>query len=166
MKSNLLLNFNVDKENKKIFVDREFAAPVPKVWAAWTQQELLDQWWAPKPWVAKTKSLDFREGGKWLYAMVGPEGEEHWSLATYGPIVPEKSFTGDDGFCDADGNVNDSLPGSHWDYTFEDKTDKTLVSIEITYKSLEDLEANIQMGFKEGFTMGMENLDELLAAQQ
>lgn len=46
--STLLMDFQVDKASKKIFVKREFTAPVEKVWAAWTQAELLDQWWAPK----------------------------------------------------------------------------------------------------------------------
>ena len=63
MKTSLVMNFSVDKENNRVNVVREFSAPVGKVWAAWTQQELLDQWWAPRPWKARTKSMDFREGG-------------------------------------------------------------------------------------------------------
>jgi uncharacterized protein YndB with AHSA1/START domain len=43
------MNFTVDKANKKINVEREFAAPLESVWAAWTKAELLDQWCAPKP---------------------------------------------------------------------------------------------------------------------
>ena len=48
-KTILLMDFSVDKENKRISVKREFAAPLSRVWAAWTESELLDQWWAPKP---------------------------------------------------------------------------------------------------------------------
>ncbi|GAB2772718.1 hypothetical protein GCM10027275_14560 [Rhabdobacter roseus] len=167
MKSSLLMNFNVDKENNKIRVERAFAAPVANVWAAWTQAELLDQWWAPKPWQAKTKTMDFREGGHWLYAMVGPEGEEHWARADYQSIVPTKAFTAQDAFCDENGTINDALPGAHWSNTFQPQGDHaTVVSIEITFKELSDLESHLEMGFKEGFTMGLENLDELLASQQ
>lgn len=79
MKSNLIFDFTVDKENKTIHVARRFDAEVPLVWQAWTTPELLDQWWGPEPWRAETKSMDFRVGGHWLYAMVGPEGEKHWS---------------------------------------------------------------------------------------
>src|SRR5687768_8096768 len=103
MKSNVLINFTIDKENKKIKVEREFDAPVARVWAAWTEQELLDQWWAPKPWKARTKTMDFREGGYWLYAMVGPEGEEHWARADYKSISPLRSFSAADSFCDENG---------------------------------------------------------------
>jgi uncharacterized protein YndB with AHSA1/START domain len=58
--------YSKDASNKKLKVEREFDAPVAQVWNAWTQPELLDQWWAPKPWKANTKSMDFREGGRWF----------------------------------------------------------------------------------------------------
>jgi uncharacterized protein YndB with AHSA1/START domain len=165
MKSNLLMNFSVDKEKKAINVEREFAAPVENVWAAWTQRELLDQWWAPKPWKAKTKTQDFREGGHWLYAMIGPDGSEHWSRADYKTIVPLKSYSGKDGFCDANGNVNTELPRSLWTVQFKPVGASTHVSIEVQYDTLEELEQIISMGFKEGFTAGLENLDLLLQSQ-
>lgn len=166
MKSSLLMNFSVDKENKKIKVEREFEAPLPKVWDAWTKSELLDQWWAPKPWKAKTKKMDFREGGTWLYAMVGPDGSEHWSLAEYKSISPQKSFSGLDAFCDPNGKINEDLPRSLWSVGFREAGDATMVDIEIKYETLIDLEKIIEMDFKEGFTIGMENLDELLKSQQ
>ncbi|MGQ3013846.1 MAG: SRPBCC domain-containing protein [Flavobacteriales bacterium] len=165
MKNALLMNFTADKENNKIKVDREFAAPATTVWAAWTQSELLDQWWAPKPWQARTKRMDFRNGGTWLYAMVGPQGEEHWVLAAYSGIVEGREFSAEDAFCDSEGRINDALPRSVWHNTFEDKGDSTVVHIEISYKSLKDLEATMEMGFKEGFTAGLENLDHYLETQ-
>ena len=83
MKSNLLMNFTIDKENKTVNINREFRASIDNVWAAWTEPEILDQWWAPAPWKSKTKSMDFKVGGRRLYAMIGPEGEEHWAIADY-----------------------------------------------------------------------------------
>jgi uncharacterized protein YndB with AHSA1/START domain len=161
MKTDLLVNFSVDKENNKIKVEREFAAPVANVWAAWTQSNILDQWWAPKPWKARTKSMDFKEGGYWQYAMVGPEGEEHWARLDYKSIAPLKSFTGIDAFCDAEGNINPAFGRSTWTNQFAGTSDSTTVSIDIQYDTLADLEQIIQMGFKEGFLAAMENLDEI-----
>lgn len=163
MKSNLLMNFSVDKENRKITVDREFAATSDKVWTAWTTPEMLDQWWAPKPWKANTVSMDFTVGGRWLYYMQGPEGERHYSFADYQAIDTGKSYTATDGFCDEKGNVNHEWPGSTWNNTFTGKGDSTMVNIVITFDKLEDLEQIIEMGFKEGFTMAMENLDAIFA---
>lgn len=162
MNMNLAFDFFVDKGNKTITVKREFAAELPLVWDAYTKSEILDQWWAPRPWKAKTKTMEFREGGRWIYAMVGPAGEEHWARADYKKIVNQKSFTGLDAFSDSDGNVNKEMPQSKWDVTFTDKGEVTLVEFKITYDDLAQLEATIKMGFKEGLTMAMEGLDELL----
>ncbi len=162
MTHNLAFDFLVDKENNSITVKREFAAELPLVWDAYTKSEILDQWWAPKPWKAKTKIMDFREGGHWHYAMVGPNGEEHWALANFEQIQVQRRYTGLDAFADANGTINKEMPQSKWDVRFTGKGEITLVEFHITYGDLAQLEATIQMGFKEGLTMAMEGLDELL----
>src|SRR5579872_2621095 len=106
MNPTLLFDFSVNKEKKTINVKREFAADLATVWAAWTTPEILDMWWAPRPFTMQTKSMNFREGGVWLYCMIGPDGARHWGLAKYKKIVPQKSFSGLDAFCDEHGNVN------------------------------------------------------------
>ncbi len=155
-------DFTVDKPSKTIIVKREFAAPLPLVWDAFTQSRILDQWWAPKPWKAETKHMEFKEGGQWLYAMVGPEGERHWSVARYTEIQPRKKFVGLDGFTDEDGNINEEMPQSKWEVTFTDKGEKTLVEIRTSYDQIEQLEAILEMGFKDGFRIALEGLDDLL----
>lgn len=162
MKSNLPLDFSIDKPNQTIHVKKEVAAPLTTVWSAWTEPKWLDQWWAPKPWVAKTKSMDFTEGGQWLYAMVGPEGEEHWSIADYKKIEPQKFFEGEDAFTDSEGNVNPDMPRMNWKVSFSEASDHTIVDIAIAFNTAEDLDKTLEMGFQEGFTMGLGNLDELL----
>ena len=162
MTTNLTFDFTVDTEKKTITVEREFAAERPLVWDAYTKREILDQWWAPKPWKAKTKSLDFKEGGKWVYAMVGPKGEEQWCLANYKSIQAKKKFTWLDAFADPKGNVNKDMPQSKWELSFSDKGQYTLVHIQISYDELKALEETIKMGFKDGLALAMENLDELL----
>jgi uncharacterized protein YndB with AHSA1/START domain len=161
MNTNLLFDFVVDKDQKTITVKRAFAAPLNLVWDAWTKPEILDQWWAPKPYKTKTKTMDFREGGFWLYCMFNPENETHWCRADYKKIEPQKFFSGLDAFCDEDGNVNNAFPNSLWNNTFNSKGETTVVNIVIEYQKLEDLEKVVEMGFKEGFTMAMNNLDEL-----
>jgi uncharacterized protein YndB with AHSA1/START domain len=162
MNNNLQFDFLVNKEDKTITVKRAFAAPVEKVWSAWTQSELLDQWWAPKPYKAVTKSMDFREGGSWFYAMTGPEGFAQYCRADYKSIDAEKSFSALDAFCNEKGDVIDEFPRSLWTNTFSSQSENTLVTIVIKYKEQEDLEKIIEMGFREGFTAGLENLDALL----
>ena len=76
MNNTLLFDFTVDKAAKTVFVTREFDAELSLVWDAFTKQEILDQWTAPAPYVAKTKYMNFEVGGKRFYAMVGPDGKE------------------------------------------------------------------------------------------
>ncbi len=158
----MLFNFNVDKANNQIKVERSFNAPIDLVWSAWTEAEILDQWWAPKPWVAQTQSMDFREGGHWHYAMVSPEGEKHWGKVDYIKINHQNFFSAYDGFCDAAGKLNTSLPRNKWENNFSQQNEQTLVNIHLIYDSLDDLEKIIEMGFKEGFTSGLENLDRYI----
>jgi uncharacterized protein YndB with AHSA1/START domain len=166
MKNDLQFDFTVDKATQTVFVNREFAADLSLVWDAFTKQELLDQWWAPKPWASKTKFMNFEVGGRRFYAMVGPEGQERWSIQKYTSISPKTNFKMTNAF--ADENENPELPGSDWDFNFSeqnrpDNTPVTKVSISIYNESLERLEKMIEMGFKEGFTMTTKNLEELLA---
>lgn len=164
MNTQLAYDFVVNKENKTITVKRAFDAERPLVWDAYTKSELLDQWWAPKPWKARTKTMDFKEGGYWLYAMVGPEGEEHWARADYKKIQAPSKFEVEDAFTDAEGNINRDMPQAKWEVSFSDKGDQTMVEIRIAYDDFSQLQATLDMGFKEGLAMGMENLDELLVS--
>jgi uncharacterized protein YndB with AHSA1/START domain len=163
MSMTLFFDFIVDKQNNTITIKREFAADRSSVWDCYTKSEILDQWWMPLPWKAKTKSMDFREGGKWHYAAVGPNGEEHWSITTYLKIELQKLFLASDAFCDADGNINPAMPQSKWTMNFSDMDQNTLVHGIMQFTDLAQLEQTIAMGFKEGLTMAMEKLDSMLA---
>jgi uncharacterized protein YndB with AHSA1/START domain len=150
----------------KIRVVREFDAPIEKVWKAWTDPKIIDQWWAPKPWKANTHSMDFREGGKWLYTMNGPEGEKHWCRVDFKKIEPMVSYSGDDYFCDENGKMKEDSPLMHWKTSFYSRDENTQVEVEIEFDTEEDMNKIIEMGFKEGFAMAHGNLDELLVGEK
>ena len=157
----MLFDFIVDKPLKTVFINREFDAELSLVWDAFTKAELLDQWIAPKPWVSKTKYMNFKVGGKRFYAMVSPEGQEHWAIQEYTSITPKTNFKMYNAFADKD--ENPELPGSDWDHNFSEENGITKVSISIYNESLARLE-KLSDGFKVGFTMSMKNLEELLEA--
>lgn len=165
MNKAILFDFVVDKEQNRINVERSFDAPVDLVWAAWTESDILDQWWAPKPYRAVTKSMNFTEGGRWHYYMLGPEGDKHWCLFDYERIKPQEHFSGIDAFCDEHAVTNTTKPRVRWDNDFKAQDTATVVSIRLQFDTLEDLESIVQMGFREGFTAGLENLDQYIAAQ-
>jgi uncharacterized protein YndB with AHSA1/START domain len=151
-----------DVANLKLHITRIFDAPLADVWRAWTEAELLDLWWAPKPYRAETKSMEFREGGKWIYCMVGPDGRRMWCAVEFQSIYAPNSFTAKDYFTDENGNPTDQFPQMHWKNEFHDERGTTRVEVEITFASEADLNTIVQMGFKEGFTAAHGNLDELL----
>jgi len=157
-------NFAINKDaaNKKITVIREFDAPVESVWKAWTEKELLDQWWAPKPYKTNTKSLDFREGGHWMYAMEGPDGEKSWVMVNFFKINDKKSFTAEDYFCNDKRERSNELPGMFWNNVFTPTGSGTKVTVELTFTSEDDLKKILELGFEPGFTAALGNLDELL----
>ena len=161
MKDDLLFDFTVDKTTKTVFINREFNADLSLVWDAFTKPEILDQWNAPKPWTAKTKFMNFEVGGRRFYAMVSPEGEERWLIQKYTSISPKTNFKMLNAFADKD--ENPELPGSDWDYNFSEQNGTTKISITIYNESLARMERMIEMGFKEGFTATLKNLEDMLA---
>lgn len=159
--STLKFDFTVDKKEKTVYITREFDAGLDLVWAAFTQADLLDQWTAPAPFKARTEYMNFEVGGKRFYAMVSPEGQEGWIIQEYKSITPKTNFKLYNAFADKDGNP--APIGSDWDYTFSEKEGITTVHITIYNESLERLEKMIELGFKEGYTVSINQLDELLS---
>ena len=156
------MDFVVNKETKTVTITKEFEAELSLVWDAYTKQELLDQWWAPKPFSSRTKVMDFEVGGRRFYAMVGPEGGERWAVQRYTSITPKTNFKFFNAFADADENLQ--LPGSDWDLNFREEGGKTTVHVSIYNESLEQMERIIaDGGFVEGTKAQLENLEELLA---
>ncbi len=157
----MLIDFTVDKPTKTVYITAEFDAGLDLVWDAYTKPELLDQWWAPKPLTSRTKVMDFEVGGRRFYAMVMPDGQERWSVQKYKSITPKTNFKFYNTFADADENLQ--LPGSDWDLSFSEQNGTTKVTVSIYNESLERLEKLIEMGFRQGFTMTLNHLEELLA---
>ena len=150
------MNFTIDKEKKLIHIERSFNAPLQLVWDAWTKPEILDQWWAPKPWKTNTVSMDFKLGGSWIYNMDGPDEETYRCEMKFDKIEDRIMYSGLDNWNKSD------LPGTHWTVRFNSIGENTLVIVEAAYSELESLETVVEMGFTENFAMVLENLDGVL----
>lgn len=160
----LLFDFTVDKATATIHITREFAADLDLVWDAFTKAEMLDQWMCFKPWGHQTKEMDFREGGRWLHAMISPENVARWSLAEFIKIQPKSSFTTRNSFCDENGDpLNNVFTSSLTETSFKAGTETTTVQIVKKMASLAQLEQFVAGGyFKEGTAAAYANLDEYL----
>ena len=154
-----------DFDQNSIKVSRTFDAHETMVWRCYSESHLLDQWWGPAPWKAETKIMKFEEGGHWLYAMVSPEGEKHWGIMKYLIIKPLQFIILEDAFCDENGILNSELPLSAGKMVFEEMNESTVVDFIMTYSSPEQLKVIIEMGFEEGITKCLDQLEELLTKQ-
>lgn len=162
MNNNLFFDFTINKENKIIFITREFDADLERVWQAWTTSELLDQWCAPNPYRTETKTMDFREGGFWHYALVSPQGDRHWSRYDYKKIERYKNFTELRVFSDENGTVDPEGLPTECTLVFTGKEGKTLVTITEKYGNPEMFERMATDRHKKGFSLHLKNLDRLL----
>jgi uncharacterized protein YndB with AHSA1/START domain len=158
--------FDTDLAAKKIHISREFNAPIEKVWRAWTDPNLIEKWIAPKPWTAKTKIMDFTVGGIWLYAMVSPEGQKHWSHVEFTAIENGSSISSTNMFSDEDGNTAAGAPKSYTETKFSSiDSNKTKVDVVKIFTEEASIKMFVERGFKEGTIMGYNQLDELLASE-
>jgi uncharacterized protein YndB with AHSA1/START domain len=158
--------FEPDLAAKKIFVSREFNAPVEKVWKAHTDPKLLEKWVAPKPWKIETKTWDFTVGGISLYAMVSPEGHKMWVYDKFTAIENESLIACTGAHCDGEGNPALDGPKSYKDSRFSSlEGNRSKVDVVLTFEDEATIKWFVEGGFKEGTEMTLGQLDELLAGE-
>jgi uncharacterized protein YndB with AHSA1/START domain len=162
--SNTKTNIVKDLKEKSILVSREFNAPLALVWRAYTESELLDRWWGPSPWRAETKTMNFKANGYWLYAMVSPEGEKHWAKMEYSNIKPMTEIGIVDAFCDEEGVINSAFPISTGSFIFTETKTGVLAEFKMTYPTEKDIQTLVEMGFEQGISIGLDQLEKLLAS--
>ena len=95
-------------ETGVIVIERTFDAPPELVWKAWTEPEHVMRWWGPKTFTSPAVEIDFRVGGKYLFAMRSPEywdGRTLWSTGEYREIVPFERIVCTMAMADEKGNV-------------------------------------------------------------
>lgn len=148
-------------------IERVFDAPRQLLWNAFTQPELMMQWWGPEYFTSPSCKIDFRVGGKYLYCMRGPDGTDYWSGGTYKEIVPLEKIVCTDSFADEKGDVVD--PTSYGfdpifpkenvvTFTFEEIGDKTKLTILYVVESEAVLEIMRKVQMREGWEGSLDKL--------
>jgi uncharacterized protein YndB with AHSA1/START domain len=162
-------------DKDKIIIERVFDAPRELVWKAWTDPEIIKKWWGPEGFTAPSIKIDLRVGGKYIFAMKGPEGSEWdkvmYSSGVYKEVVPNEKIAVTDYFSDEHGNKMDPVdfgqdPNTPSEMnsviTFEDVEDgKTKLTI--TYQrpeNEEQFQAMLKSGMKEGWSSSLNKFAE------
>lgn len=160
-----------------ILIIRTFDAPREKVWQAWTDPEMVKQWWGPEGFTAPSVKNDFRVGGKYIYAMHGPAGSEWdkdmYSAGEYKEIVPDEKIVVTDYFSDAEGNMMNPVEQGQ-DASFPKETTSTILfedegegktKLTILYpkpETQEELDAMLKSGMEEGWQSSLNKLEAIL----
>jgi uncharacterized protein YndB with AHSA1/START domain len=138
--------------DRTMVLTRVIKAPVSMVWAAWLNAETLPQWWGPDGFSCRTARINLREGGEWLFDMIGPDGTVFPNHHRYTRIQPESliAYTllmGEDGPKHADAWI-----------TFDDQAGDTKLTLNMTLVTRADYENVISFGAAE---LGMQTLGKL-----
>ena len=90
--------------SKEVVITRIFDVPVERVWAAWTDPELLVKWWGPKHFTSPKAVMDVRVGGTYIWGMETPDGKKTYTSGTFKEVVPNQRLVYTDAFSDENGN--------------------------------------------------------------
>ncbi|MCE0509310.1 MULTISPECIES: SRPBCC family protein [Microbacterium] len=151
-----------DTENLTMTVVADFAAPIERVWSAYSDPRQLERFWGPPGWPATFTAWDHTVGGRAVYSMNGPRGEKSSGSWEFVSIDEPHGFEVIDSFVDEDGTPLDGFPAQRMSFAFESTADGTRMVTTSHFDSVDALEQVVEMGQVEGIKMAMAQLDAVL----
>ena len=148
-------------EQRELILTRIFKAPRAKVYRAWTEPELVKQWFAPAPWTTAKVEFDLRPGGTSLVVMRSPEGHEFANPGLFLEVVKNEKLVFTDAFVKAWQPSEKAFMVAT--VTFEDHEGGTRYTARVQHWSAADREAHEKMGFHEGWGQCADQLGALAA---
>jgi uncharacterized protein YndB with AHSA1/START domain len=152
----------VPTSDRELVLTRIIDAPRAKVFRAWTDPELLKQWFAPLPYTTPVAELDVRPGGANLVVMRSPEGKDMPNRGVYLEVAENERLV----FTDAYTNAwqPSQKPFMTVILTFEDiGGGKTKYTARVRHWTVADREAHEKMGFHGGWGLCTDQLAALVA---
>lgn len=153
-------------------ITREFDAPRDLVFAAWTEEERMAQWWGPKGFTMTFAKLDLRPGGMFHYGMRGPDGSEMWGKMVYREITPPERLVVVVSFSDENGGTTRHPMAPSWPLemlntiTFAERAGKTTITLRSSaYNASDEERATFKSGhasMQGGYTGTLNQLDDYL----
>jgi uncharacterized protein YndB with AHSA1/START domain len=148
-------------ENHELVLTRLIDAPREKLFRAWTEPELMKQWFVPHPWTLPHVETDVRTGGSSLVVMRSPEGQDFPNRGVYLEVVPNERIVFTDAYTEA--WQPSEKPFFTGIITFENEGGKTRYTARARHWTAADREKHEQMGFHEGWGKCADQLAELVA---
>lgn len=151
----------VPPTDRDLVLTRIISAPPEKVYRAWTEPELIKQWFAPLPWTTPLAETDVRPGGASVITMRSPEGVDFPNRGVYLEVVKNKRLVFTDAYTSA-WQPSDK-PFMTVILTFEDVGGKTKYTALVRHWFTADREEHEKMGFHAGWGQCTDQLEALLA---
>lgn len=145
--------------SRDLVLTRLIKAPREKVYRAWTEPELLKQWFAPKPFSTPVAQLDLRAGGGNLIVMRDPAGNEFPNRGVYLEVVKNERLVFTDAYTSA--WVPSQKPFMTVVLTFEDEAGGTRYTARARHWTAADKENHEKMGFHQGWGLCTDQLEAL-----
>lgn len=140
-------------------IELELAAPAEKLYRCFTDPNLLQQWFAPKPWTIKSTDIDVRPGGRFNFVMASPEGQDYPNAGIFLAVEPNKRLVTTDAITS---DFKPSGPFMVVEVTFDDLGNgKTKYRAVARHWTEETKQQHEQMGFEPGWTQTARQLEAL-----
>ena len=142
---------------REIRIERVFDAPRGRVFAAYTDPELIPEWWGPRGTTTIVDRMDVRTGGGWRFVMRDPGGGETGFRGTYREVTPPERIVQTFEWEGMPGHVSVETA------TFEDLGEQTKVTTASIFHTAEERDGMLASGMERGMNETYARLDELLA---
>jgi uncharacterized protein YndB with AHSA1/START domain len=143
--------------DREIVTERVFEAPRERVWAAYTDPELIPRWWGPRRMTTTVDEMDVRVGGRWRFVSSEPGGPEQAFKGIYREVSPPERIVQTFEWEGLPGHVIVETA------TFEDLGERTRVATTSLFHTTEERDGMLASGMEGGMTESHERLAELLA---
>jgi uncharacterized protein YndB with AHSA1/START domain len=139
----------------QIQIVREFDAPKHLVWRAYTEPDLIRQWWHAKRGEVTSIEVDLRVGGRWRYAMVATGGFEVAFHGEYREIVPTERLVSTE--------VYEGAPDhpALTEITFTEQDGVTTLTLVQNHDSKISRDMTIESGMEDGLQDALDLLETL-----
>ncbi|MGA4508158.1 SRPBCC family protein [Propionibacteriaceae bacterium G1746] len=161
-----ITSINKDAEALTLTVTADFAAPVARLWNAYTDPRQLERFWGPESWPATFTRHDVTPGGRSRYVMTGPDGDQSAGYWEWLQVDPGRSFEVRDGFAGPDGDANPEMPNMRMVFAFEPTDQGSRLTTTTWFNSADELQQLLDMGMEEGMKSAMGQIDDVLADLQ
>ncbi|HWI30925.1 MAG TPA: SRPBCC family protein [Microbacterium sp.] len=153
---------NTDPEALTMTLIADFAAPVERVWHAFTDPRQLELFWGPPGWPATFTAFDLTVGGRALYNMTSPRGEKSGGSWEFLAIDAPRRLEVLDAFASDDGEPLEGMPVMRVTYAFDESEAGTRLTNVTYFATAEALEQAVSFGAAEGSKMAINQLDRVL----